>query len=201
MIPSIYLSREWNGIWPPKEIVDNYNIKCYPPIEDPYINFWERVYLETNFKNVLEIGFNAGHTSHHLISKYNCLVTSVDNCWSRYTPLCMHLLKKLYPHNFQFIQKSSENLTEFDFNNKFDLIFIDGNHSYSGIRNDLELAYKLKIKYVVFDDLDMKTTNDVILHLSDKFDMKSIFTSTYIGCGTMIIGLYSMNLNLNKSII
>lgn len=201
MIKSLYLHKEWNGVWPPKEIVDNYKIKCYPPIEGEYISFWETVYSKTNFKNVLEIGFNAGHTAHHLISKYNCLLTSVDNCWSTYTPLCLDLLKKEYPTNFSFIKNSSENVDVVDFNSQFDLIFIDGDHSYHGIRNDLELAYKLKIKYVVFDDLNMKTTKDVISDLSIKFEMECIFKSTYHGCGINDIGLYSMNLNSNKFLI
>ncbi|MEI6426719.1 MAG: class I SAM-dependent methyltransferase [Candidatus Absconditabacteria bacterium] len=65
---------------------------------------------------------------------------------------------------FSFLQGNSNdeawllsNLPE-----QVDLIFIDGDHSYLGLKRDYEIALKLKPKYIMFHDISSAACPDVV---------------------------------------
>ena len=93
-------------------------------------------------KNIMEIGFNAGHSADLFLSLTNdTLVTSFDLGAHDYVLYGKSYIDQNYPfrHNL-IIGDSKETVNDFQKSNpntKFDLIFIDGDHSEIGALTDL----------------------------------------------------------------
>ena len=104
-----------------------------------------RKYLTTykdNFNNVLEIGFNAGHSSElFLCSNPNSNVLSIDLGYWYYCKFGYEFLKKKYPNRINVIFKDSiDALSDYETikeNTFFDFIYIDGNHTYDYAYQDM----------------------------------------------------------------
>ncbi len=97
---------------------------------------------KVHFKNILEIGFNAGHSSElFLDTNPNSVVTSIDIGYWYYCKFGIKYLEKKYPNRFQIILKDSiKALKNFETISQgiiFDFIYIDGNHSYEYAYNDI----------------------------------------------------------------
>jgi predicted O-methyltransferase YrrM len=183
-------------MWPTDEIKNTYSIKWHPLIAGEYVKFWEEVYSITKFKNLFEIGFNAGHTSHHLLKNYNVTVTSVDIAVEPYTSLCANLLKNKFKNRFTFIKSQSQKIIPKKYFNKFDIVYIDGCHDYECIKSDLQLSIKMGIDYIVFDDIQFESTQNVILEFKEKFGLNEIISYIYKDCeeNNNIISLYKTNI-------
>ena len=99
--------------------------------------------------SVLEIGLNAGHSADHILKTCPSIqkFVSIDISVFRYTILALIYLSKKYEKVFQFIQGDSQTIlpkySALRPNEKFDLIYIDGNHSYEGCSKDIESCKKL----------------------------------------------------------
>ena len=50
---------------------------------------------------------------------------------------------------------------------QYDMVFIDGNHDYAHIKNDTELAFKLKPKIIVWHDYGSPGNDDVLLFITE----------------------------------
>lgn len=101
----------------------------------------------------IEIGCRWGGTfvlTNEFLKKYNSLTKSiaVDIIDSPVTEYC--LMNK--ETKFIKINTLTLEFKEFMNNNYFDLIFIDGNHSYEGVKNDYEVS-KNSGKIFVFHDI------------------------------------------------
>lgn len=99
--------------------------------------------------SVLEIGLNAGHSADYILKTCPSIKKffSIDISVFRYTILALIYLSKKYEKVFQFIQGDSQKILP-DYSSlrpseKFDLIYIDGNHSYEGCSKDIESCKKL----------------------------------------------------------
>lgn len=104
-------------------------------------------------KYMLEIGFNIGYSAtmwlHHS-TIFNTQLTSVDIGWHNDTIKASIAVQERYPERFEFILSDSRKV---DLpNNKYDLVFIDGDHGKDGVLSDINLAVNLNIPYLVFDD-------------------------------------------------
>ena len=64
--------------------------------------------------------------------------------------------------DFKYINKSSFNLQGEDVNINVDLILIDGDHSYEGVKTDFEVCLKFNPKYVVFHDISSSVCPGVV---------------------------------------
>lgn len=64
--------------------------------------------------------------------------------------------------DFTFIQENSLKLNKNNVTEQIDLILIDGDHSYDGVKNDFEVCKQFNPKYVVFHDI----TNQACLGVS-----------------------------------
>jgi hypothetical protein len=183
-------------MWPTDEIKNTFNIKWHPYIGGEYVKFWEEVYNLTKFKNLFEIGFNAGHTSNYLLENYDVNITSVDIAVEPYISLCADLLKNKFKNRFNFIKTQSQKIKPKKYFNKFDIIYIDGCHEYECIKSDLQLSIQMGIKNIIFDDVQFETTKKVINEFKKKFGLIEIISYFYKDCegNTNTISLYQSNI-------
>ena len=122
------------------------------------VEFLKNIVQDEKVKNVMEIGFNAGHSSElFLQTNPNIRVTSFDI--GQYN--CVNVGKKFidekFPGRHTLIKGDSlKTVPEFTSKNdiKFDVIFIDGGHTYEVSKGDIvnckPLAHKETM--VILDD-------------------------------------------------
>jgi predicted O-methyltransferase YrrM len=176
------------------------------PIKDlPRINsnvnkdegiFLEKLILDNNFKDVIEVGLAFGISAFymcHSLSKTKGHLISIDPFqkqeWHNYG---IELIKK---NNFdkihRFIEKKSyialpELLIEAEKNNKlYDMIFIDGWHTFDYTLVDFFYADKLiKIGgYIIIDDIRHNSVVQVIDYLTKNFKhYKRISSPSSVAC-------------------
>lgn len=118
-------------------------------------------------KNILEIGFNAGHSALILlISNPTSQITFFDICEHKYTLKCFQYLDKLFPNRMKLVSgDSTKTLPEFysaNKNKEFDLIHIDGGHTSTIANLDFYNSYKMCNGIMVFDDYWMPNLQELI---------------------------------------
>jgi len=110
--------------------------------------------LAKNASNILEIGFNGGHSCALFIyANPNIKILAFDLCEHKYTEHCANYLKKNI--KLEFI-KGNSLITVQNYNNKetFDVIHIDGGHGDLCAINDLKNCknFANSNTILVFDD-------------------------------------------------
>jgi len=133
---------------------------------------FEHILEKVQPKNILEIGFFTGSSANMFLELSDANLTSVDpiddNPTTDYLKSvgrpeeignpqvsldAVESLKLEYKERFNFIRKRSLNaLVDGDLKEKYDLIYIDGDHWYPGVVIDLTIALTLKIPYLILDD-------------------------------------------------
>ena len=124
-------------------------------LRDVHFPILKDIVKRTGVKNILEIGFNAGHSClSWLLSSDDTKVVGLD---IYYPEQSVGYLRENYTDRFFFVNADSKTLSETDvieqWENEFDLIFIDGDHSYEAVVRDLKNSVRLNPKYIVFDDV------------------------------------------------
>ncbi|MBS0619840.1 MAG: class I SAM-dependent methyltransferase [Verrucomicrobia bacterium] len=113
--------------------------------------FFEDLQKMPQVKRIFEIGFNGGHTSElFLNSSVDAEVVSLDINMHPYTKIGVEFIRKKYGDRFEFIEGDSRvkvlEYAESHPGDKFDLIFIDGCHTFDAcvadIKNCQRLAHK-----------------------------------------------------------
>lgn len=135
--------------------------ECVPETE-----FLKNIVDNNDIKNVMEIGFNAGHSAETILSsnkKINLISFDIGKPYLKYGK---EYIDKTYPNRHELIIGDSQiTVPEFAKNNnkKYDIIFIDGGHDYNvasaDILNCKKLAHEKTI--VIVDDTidDIKLMN------------------------------------------
>lgn len=136
--------------------------------------------LGMNATNIMEIGFNAGHSSLlYLLANSNSKLTIFDICQHKYTLPCFEYLQSVFPDRLQiFPGDSTKTVPEFYNNNpntKFDLIHIDGAHHGDIPNKDFYNALKLASDVIIWDDTQMRTLNDLMNGYINKGLVHEIF--------------------------
>lgn len=117
----------------------------------------ELIYL-TERQNILEIGAYLFELTAFFLAMARKIVISVDK--KNHNEKRLKLLQDLYPKNFRFVQGDSTEQETIDKVKKhlgrtfFDIIFIDGNHTYNGVELDTK-NYSFLVKpngFVVWHD-------------------------------------------------
>ena len=109
--------------------------------------------------NVMEIGFNAGHSAEiFLRNNENLILTSFDLGIHDYVTVGKEYIDAAYPNRHTLILGDSRTTipiyVENNKDTKFDLIFIDGGHEYEIAKKDMENCFFLAHKdtIIVMDD-------------------------------------------------
>lgn len=123
------------------------------------INYYEAEllgkYVLSSKSDILEIGICKGGTT-TLISEYikdsDINLYSVDITFKNIKKECYEILKKR--NNVKLLNQSSN----LKIDNKWGLVWIDGDHSYSGVKKDVETHFENLIDdgYIVFHDANKK---------------------------------------------
>jgi predicted O-methyltransferase YrrM len=95
--------------------------------------------LSIDKKNILEIGFNAGHSAETFLSSNNySKITSIDEASHDYIDYGYSYLSRKFRNRLRLFKiDSAEILTAIGSGEIFDLIFIDGYHSYEYAKMDM----------------------------------------------------------------
>lgn len=116
--------------------------------------------------NIMEIGFNAGHSSLlYLLSNPKCKLTLFDLCEHKYTQLCFNYLNTLFPNRLTLYSGDSTitipNFIKQNPTKKFDLIHIDGGHLIHVATLDFNNSLKLASDTIIFDDTQIPVLNNL----------------------------------------
>jgi SAM-dependent methyltransferase len=113
--------------------------------------FTEDLQRSSGILKIAEIGFNAGHSSEIFLE--NCpkaTVTSFDINFHPYTKVGVEFMQKKYPGRFQFVEGDSictvPSYSQQYPGEKFDLIYIDGWHSFDYCYRDIQNCQKIATK-------------------------------------------------------
>tara|TARA_B000000609_G_C24065569_1_gene289148 strand:- start:9 stop:626 length:618 start_codon:yes stop_codon:yes gene_type:complete len=96
-----------------------------------------------------------GHSINTILhSNSTIIATSIDLFPHKYADLCIEFTKTKFKDRFNFIKGSSFDILP-TINEKYDVIFIDGDHSYNGVKTDLNNCLNLchEDTIIIMDDL------------------------------------------------
>ena len=154
------------------KLVDYYNYKNITQFEGysqqskGETDFLTNIVNNEAINNVLEIGFNAGHSAELFLStNQNINLVSFDIGHHNYVKIGKEYIDKVYPNRHTLIIGNSLNTVpkySKNENKKFDLIFIDGGHEYEVAMGDLLNCKNLSHdKTIVIMDDTMKDSNSI----------------------------------------
>jgi predicted O-methyltransferase YrrM len=108
-----------------------------------------------NIKNILEIGFNAGHSAELFLQNSKANIISFDIGIHHYVDIGYKYLKSIYDKRLELVLGDSNvTVPQLETEIKYDLIFIDGAHTtpiaYNDIKNCKRLSHKDTI--LIIDD-------------------------------------------------
>lgn len=138
----------------------------------------------TKPRDILEIGFFAGSSAFMWLQLSAAKVTSVDPMVCLYDPKEVHTgrpenVQKLKDHfgaeRFHFIQKDSKLIRPDVASKRYDLLFMDGGHWPTDVRNDFNLALELGIPWVLADDFVTDVEKVYYTEFENRFDMVRLY--------------------------
>lgn len=143
--------------------------------------------------NYLEIGCYAGASACLMLQRPNTSVISIDLGYPISEKVVYQNIEKFNTHKneYRYIRGNSNDQTILkevtDF--KVDILFIDGDHSYSAVKNDFINYSSLVVSggYIVFDDYHdsqhspevHKAVNDIVSEVKDQYDIIGTFKNEF----------------------
>ena len=124
--------------------------------------------------NIFEIGFFLGSSSYCWLSSSTARVVSCDIIHDAATD-CLKVIRNSqniathFNNRFTFIPKSSQFIYDDIKHIQFDLAFVDGRHDYQGVLEDLNLCYRLNIRYLYLDDFNGDVSKVWAQHFRDRY--------------------------------
>ena len=144
-----------------KDNMDSKTIQKEGHVDECQVKFFEELLSQGRYENIGEIGFNMGHSAiTFLENSKNSKVWSFDINRHKYTLMGRDFIDNQYPNRLNLIcGNSAETVPLFIEKKKdrfkFDLIFIDGGHSYKMSKSDILNMKKLANEdtIVIIDDI------------------------------------------------
>lgn len=133
--------------------------------------------IATNAHNILEIGFNAGHsTLLFLLANPSSNITCIDTCTHLYVKPCFDYLHSIFGDRIQLLKGNSKDIVPTLPKNHYDIIHIDGDHSINTFKTDFANVYHLSPKIIIVNDTQEPSINSTLgsFILSPKFSLKEI---------------------------
>lgn len=130
----------------------------YPNQLSPYLKQLSKYRINS----YLEIGCRWGGTfiiTRETLRKYN---RRVDGFACDMMPISKILKEYKTYNDFTYFQSFSSKLSRKMINQNVDLILIDGDHSYEGLKRDFELCKQFNPKYVSFHDICSDSCEGVV---------------------------------------
>lgn len=149
----------------------------------------------TQCSNILEIGFNRGKSCLAWLLFSKGSVTSID-----INPdiESIKLLMNIFKDRFSFIHTNSFYIDLIkQLKNKFDLVFIDGDHGYYGILNDTVQSLKLNVKFIVYHDFHNTSHHDDMVKVINLFPNLEVIKEYPSDSGIALIRVnYPLHINI-----
>lgn len=137
--------------------------------------------LAKKFNNIMEIGFNAGHSAALMLeANPNLFLVSVDIGEHSYVSSCGNAIQSAFPGRHQLIIKDSKLITEKELSFA-QAIIIDGGHEFEDCSADLELCKKYCSPgtVIVIDDIDLNGVQAAYRHHSRSLTVWKEIETTY----------------------
>ncbi|MDB4414495.1 class I SAM-dependent methyltransferase [bacterium] len=134
-----------NGILSPK-VTGELDYESFSSIKD--------ICKRTKPTSILELGFNRGASALMWLENSKASLHSVDIRTEMQVLKSTTYLTKYYPNRFTYTSYDHSLLptVKSKYINKYDLIFVDGDHSREAILRDTKIALTFNPKYIAFDD-------------------------------------------------
>ena len=150
----------------------------YLPNTPEVFNILEETIRITEVKNLLEIGFYAGHSTSYwaeLMPDSTILSCCPDHPRGReYGPVVM----EKYP-NVEVRLVPSPEIYESIKDRSFDLAFIDGSHVTENVINDTVMCDRLDVPYRIYDNVEWEGIRELIYNLESIGDIEVIREFSY----------------------
>jgi len=123
-------------------------------LTDRTVEVVKRIYNHTKAKNVLEIGFNAGHSALCVLSSVEDVrYHSIDICQYDHTEPNAQMIADMFPERFTFQKLDSKDLDYHDIIG-YDMVFVDGAHDTSIAALDIQNARYAGVRWILIDDYE-----------------------------------------------
>ena len=161
----------------PKDFVENYHKKNPSPYNWPFVKEDHLALISLiekfNIKSVFEFGTWEGYTT-QLMAEHSIVenITTLDIHDEMDVEYTHQFHNKTKKENYGKFIKSNKvkqifcDSLKYNPTKQFDMVFIDGNHDFKHIKNDTELALKMKPKLIVWHDYESPGNPDVTLYLT-----------------------------------
>jgi len=144
-----------------------------PPTEQVF-NIFREVKETVPAYNILEIGFNAGHSTTYLLEIFDeATVHSIGPSPKMMADL---VLREKYDKRFWFHRGTTEEVRNYLYMDSFDFAFVDGHHGKEYVKLDLHYCVTdLCIPYILVDN----TERSYIKKIADMFSLQEVKTWEY----------------------
>jgi len=130
---------------------------------------------KSNSKSFLEIGFGRGYATMCAAKAFYDagIVGKITTIDPKFDEKHINLIKNYFPKEWfsyiTFIQGPSQQVLP-TINEKFDLVYIDGDHSYEATKSDWNLTKDKFEKYILFDDYHLPSKIDAGIQCREAID-------------------------------
>lgn len=138
-------------------VVGELGSECIKTLEDCVCSF--------DCKNILEIGFNRGSSAlGFLLSHPDVMVYSVDVRGPDDLSASLEMFHREFTDRFRYFNCGDSGIlnTPDIMSIKWDLLFIDGDHSQAAVAYDTDIGMAMNIPYILYDDFNHTAHTDGI---------------------------------------